>query len=352
MSDEVFKVVVIGASGYTGQELIRLLVMHPNVEIVGVTSRQEAGNSLSQVFPRLKGARVADELTFMHPDIDAVASTGASVAFLALPHGVASEFAKGLLGKGIRVIDLSADFRLRSAEAYEEFYGEAHPAPELLEKAVYGLPETYRDDIAAADLVASPGCYPTSILTPLIPLLRDGLVKPGSIVVSSLSGASGAGKKADTSLIFAEVNESLRAYGAPKHRHLSEIEQELSIAASEEILISFVPHLMPITAGIATTIFCAPSGHGENISSEVADSLNKAYSESAFVRILGEGKFADTKYVVRTNFVDVGWLVDSRTGRLILSSAEDNLGKGAGSQAIQSFNIMCGLPEESGLMNF
>jgi len=352
MSDEVIKVAVVGASGYTGQELIRLLVMHPNVEIVGVTSRQEAGNSLSKVFPRLKGAKVADELTFMQPVIDAVAATGASVAFLALPHGVASEFATGLLGKGIRVIDLSADFRLRSPSVYEEFYGEKHPAPELLEQAVYGLPETYRDEIAGADLVASPGCYPTSILTPLLPLLRAGLIKPASIVVSSLSGASGAGKKADTSLIFAEVNESLRAYGAPKHRHLSEIEQELTIAAGEEVKISFVPHLMPITAGIATTIFCAPSGDGESISSKVSDALNEAYSESQFVRILGEGKFADTKYVVRTNLVDVGWVVDSRTGRLILSSAEDNLGKGAGGQAIQSFNIMCGLPEESGLMNF
>ena len=352
MSEEVIKIAVIGASGYTGQELIRLLVMHQNVEIVGVTSRQEAGKPLSEVFPRLRGARVADELTFMAPNIDAIVETGASVVFLALPHGVASEFAAGLLDKGVRVIDLSADFRLRSPEIYEEFYGQPHPAPKLLDRAVYGLPEIYSEEIASADLVASPGCYPTSILTPLLPLLKANLVKPASIVVSSLSGVSGAGKKADTSLIFAEVNESLRAYGAPKHRHLSEIEQELSIAADETVKISFVPHLMPTTAGIATTIFCAPSGDGESISSEVGQVLEKAYSDSAFVRILGEGNFADTKHVVRTNFIDIGWVVDSRTGRLILSSAEDNLGKGAGSQAIQSFNLMCGLPEESGLMNF
>lgn len=346
------KTAVIGASGYTGQELLRLLVTHPDVELVSVTSRQEAGRPLADVFPRLAGAPGARDLAFMEPSIDAVVATGAQAAFLALPHGVASEFAVPLLERGLRVIDLSADFRLRDPGVYAEFYGHAHPAPELLARAVYGLPEFYRDEIAKADLVASPGCYPTSILVPLVPLLRAGLVKPGGIAVSSLSGASGAGKKAEASLLFAEVNESLRAYGAPKHRHLSEIEQELSFAAGEAMFVSFVPHLMPVTAGIVTTIFAEAAIDPAELSARVAETFAEAYAERTFVRVLGEGRFADTKNVVRTNFVDVGWVVDSRTGRLVLSSAEDNLGKGAGGQAIQSFNLMHGLPETRGLLQF
>jgi len=352
MEPERIKVSVVGASGYTGQELLRLLVGHPAVDLVAVTSRQEAGRPLASVFPRLSGAPAAEGLAFIEPDADAIAATGATVAFLALPHGVASEYALALLECGIRVIDLSADFRLRDPAVYAEFYGHEHPAPALLEKAIYGLPEFYRDEISKADLVASPGCYPTSILTPLVPLLRAGLVDAASIAVSSLSGASGAGKKADATLIFPEVNESLRAYGAPKHRHLSEIEQELSIAAGETVRISFVPHLMPITAGILSTIFCTASGDAATLSERVAAAYAGAYGDCPFVRVRGEGVFADTKNVVRTNFVDIGWVVDRRTGRLILTSAEDNLGKGAGSQAIQSFNLMHGLPETAGLLQF
>ena len=269
MISERIKVAVLGASGYTGQELLRLLAMHPSVELVSVTSRQEAGRPLVSVFPRLNGAPSVQELLFMEPEIGSILATGAKIAFLALPHGVASEFAVPLLENGIRVIDLSADFRLKSAAIYEEFYGHPHPAPELLKRAVYGLPEFYRNEIAVADLVASPGCYPTSVLVPLVPLLREGIIKSGGIAVASLSGVSGAGKKAETSILFAEVNESLRAYGAPKHRHLSEIEQELSLAAAEQVTISFVPHLMPVTAGIATTIFCEPAGKIDDLSARV-----------------------------------------------------------------------------------
>jgi len=352
MEKAAIQVAVVGASGYTGQELLRLLAMHPQVDLVSVTSRQEAGRLLSDVFPRLAGSPSIEGLKFMQPDVDAIAATGATAAFLALPHGVASEYAISLLEKGIKVIDLSADFRLRDPAIYAEFYGTEHPAPGMLEKAVYGLPEFYRDEIAGADLVASPGCYPTSILLPLVPLLEKRLIDLRTISVASLSSVSGAGKKADPSLLFAEVNESLRAYGAPKHRHLSEIEQELSIAAAEEVRISFVPHLMPVNAGIATTIFCQPVDGTESISDAVAETLEARYRESRFVRILGEGSFADTKHVIRTNFVDIGWVVDERTGRLIISSAEDNLGKGAGSQAVQSFNIMHGLNEDCGLLNF
>ncbi|MDF1814815.1 MAG: N-acetyl-gamma-glutamyl-phosphate reductase [Verrucomicrobiales bacterium] len=348
MSDQKIKVVVVGASGYTGQELLRFLIMHPGVELVAVTSRAEKGRLLTDVFPRFVGSPAVEGLKFVEPDIEQLAQTGAKYAFLALPHGVASEYAVPLLDKGFRVIDLSADFRLNSPEVYEEFYGEPHPAPQLLTEAVYGLVESKRDEIPGARLVASPGCYPTSVLTPLLPLVRKGIIKPESITVASMSGTSGAGKKAAVPFLFVEVNESIRAYGAPKHRHLSEIEQELSLAAGKEVKISFVPHLMPVTAGIATTIFAELTGDPASISKI----YKEAYGDCTFVRILGEGSFADTKYVVRTNFVDIGWVIDERTNRLIISSAEDNLGKGAGSQAIQCFNLMNGLPETAGLLLF
>lgn len=324
--------------------------MHPHVDLVGVTSREHAGKSLTEVFPRFRKSSAVGGLTFMMPDVEALVETGAKCVFLALPHGVASEFAMPLVERGLRVIDLSADFRLRDPAVYEEFYGAPHPNPEALAGAVYGLPEVHGEAIRNAKLVASPGCYPTSVLTPLIPLLKDGLIEPDSIAVSSLSGASGAGKKASTALLFVEINESLRAYGAPKHRHLSEIEQELSTAAGESVCISFVPHLMPVNAGIATTIFCSPKPGAD--SSAVAASLQAAYDDAAFVRVLGEGDFPDTKNVVRTNFVDIGWVFDERCDRLLLFSAEDNLGKGASSQGVQSFNLMFGLVETTGLENF
>ena len=208
------------------------------MELVCVTSRQNAGRSIGELFPRFSGA-AASGLKFIDPDADQVAATGAEVAFLALPHGVAAGYAEKLLEKGLRIVDLSADFRLNDPAVYEEFYGDTHPAPELLQEAVYGLPEIHREAIRDARLVAAPGCYPTSISLPLIPLLREKLIDPTSIVTCSMSGVSGAGRKADLSLIFCECNESVRAYGLPKHRHLSEIEQELSKAAGETVMLSF-----------------------------------------------------------------------------------------------------------------
>jgi N-acetyl-gamma-glutamyl-phosphate reductase len=277
--------------------------------------------------------------------MDLVAASGASVAFLALPHGAAADYATALLERGLRVIDLSADFRLRDPEIYEEFYGEPHPAPGLLDSAVYGLPEIHGEAIAPARLVASPGCYPTSILLPLIPLLREGLITPDSIVANSMSGVSGAGRKADLSLLFVECNESVRAYGLPKHRHLSEIEQELSLAAGQKTTITFIPHLIPVNSGICTTTTAILKGTLES----VEHALRSTYENCPFVRLLGRGACPDTKSVTRTNFIDIGWHLDERTGRLIMLSAEDNLGKGAGSQAVQSFNLMCGLDEATGL---
>jgi N-acetyl-gamma-glutamyl-phosphate reductase len=346
---ERVKTAIVGASGYTGMELLRLLLVHPHVELVAATSRQEAGKPIHAVFPRFRGAQAAS-LAFIEPDPDAIAATGAKVAFLALPHGVAAEIARALLERGLKVIDLSADFRLRDAAVYEEFYGHEHPAPDLLAEAVYGLPEVRPEAIASARLIASPGCYPTSILLPLLPLLREKLIDPATIVANSMSGVSGAGRKADLSLLFVECNESVRAYGLPKHRHLSEIEQELSIAAGESVVITFIPHLIPVNAGIHTTTTAKLT---EGVDPErVGRALEKAYSEAAFVRLLGRGGCPDTKNVTRTNFIDIGWQFDPRTGRILLLSAEDNLGKGAGAQAVQSFNRIFGLPEIAGLQNF
>jgi N-acetyl-gamma-glutamyl-phosphate reductase len=343
------KTAIVGASGYSGMELLRLLLGHPGVELVAVTSRQEAGRVLGEVFPRFRKAAGAD-LAFIEPDPDAIAATGAQAAFLALPHGVAAEIARELLARGLRVLDLSADFRLRDATVYQEFYGHAHPAPDLLGEAVYGLPEVRAEEIKAARLIASPGCYPTSILLPLLPLLRGNLIDPATIVANSMSGVSGAGRKPDLTLLFCECNESTRAYGVPKHRHLSEIEQELSLAAGEKVVISFIPHLIPVNAGIATTTTAKLRA---GVAAEaIGAALEAAYASQPFVRLLGKGGCADTKNVTRTNFVDIGWQYDPRTGRVILMSAEDNLGKGAGGQAVQSFNLMFGLSETDGLQNF
>lgn len=340
------KTAIVGASGYTGMELVRLLLGHPGVEVVATTSRQEAGRSLAQVFPRFAGLPGA-QLTFIEPDPDAIAATGAQVAFLALPHGVAAEIARALLERGLRVIDLSADFRLHDPAVYQEFYGHPHPAPDLLASAVYGLPEVRAEEIKGARLVASPGCYPTSILLPLLPLLRGQLIDPATIVAHSMSGVSGAGRKADLSLLFCECNESVRAYGLPKHRHLSEIEQELSLAAGQTVRLSFLPHLVPVNSGIATTTTATlREGIG---AADVGTALEQAYAACPFVRLLGQGMCADTKNVTRTNFIDIGWHHDARTGRVILTSAEDNLGKGAGGQAVQSFNLMSGFSETDGL---
>ncbi len=346
MSKQV-KTAVVGASGYTGMELLRLLLMHPNAEITCVTSRQYAGQQLGEVFPRYASAPGA-EVLFIEPDAAAIAATGAEVAFLALPHGVAAEYAAGLLEKGLKVIDLSADFRISDPEVYEEFYGAPHPDRELLKEAVYGLPEVRAEEIKKARLIASPGCYPTSITLPLLPLLEAGLIDPQSIVTCSMSGVSGAGKTGNVLFSYCESNESVRAYSVPKHRHLSEIEQELSIAAGEKVFMSFTPHLMPAHNGICTTTSAKLIGDADKVN----EVLTEAYKDARFVRLLGKGKPADTKNVTRTNHIDIGWEYDARTGRVILMSAEDNLGKGAGGQAIQSFNLMCGLDEAAGLLNY
>jgi len=340
-------VAVIGASGYSGTELLRLLLFHDQAEIVCLTSRQAAGRHLAEEHPRFRSLEKAESLIFVEPTMDNLKASGAKLAFLALPHGVAYEFAEPLLAEGWRVVDLSDDFRVADAAVYEAFRGVKHPAPQLLEQAVYGLPEIHRKAIKQTNLVACPGCYPTSMILPMVPLVREGVVKTDSICVASMSGVSGAGRKASVPLLYVECNESVRPYNIPKHRHLAEVEQELSRAAGEPVVISFTPHLVPITQGIATTIFVdATLGKG---SKDMRIALEDAYRNEPFVRLLDEGVLPDTKHVAGTNFIDIGWVHDSRTGRFVICSAEDNIGKGAASQAIQNFNLMHGMPETTGI---
>ena len=331
-------VAIIGASGYSGQELVRLLLRHPRVKISQFTSRQSAGKPVGDIFPRFRGQVDA---VFIEPDM---AKIKADVAFLALPHGVAAEFAVPLLKKGIKVLDLSADFRLKSAATYKEFYAHDHPAPDLLVQSVYGLPEIRRAEIRSAQLVACPGCYPTSILLGVMPALKKGLIKPGSIIASSMSGVSGAGRKAAEDYLFCECNESARAYSVPKHRHLSEIDQEISLLAGQPVAINFIPHLIPLNRGIESTIIADLTVKAEN----ALAIYREFYQGEPFVRVTDE--MPDTKNVESTNFCDISVRVDGRTNRLIVSSVIDNLTKGAAGQAVQCMNLVCGYEETLGLL--
>ena len=349
------KVAIVGASGYSGEELVRLLLTHPHVELNAVTSRQYAGQALVRVFPRFASRPGARTLHLSEPSPELLAKQ-ADVIFLALPHGIAAEFAIPLLKLGCRVIDLSADFRLKDAAVYKEFYGHDHPAPELLAKSVYGLPEVYRKEIKDASLIASPGCYPTSILLPTLPLVRAGLIHSHSIIADSLSGVSGAGRKAELDYLFCECNESVRPYSVPKHRHLSEIEEQLSLAAGVKVTIQFTPHLIPVNRGILTTLYMAPSVHfsdatgAAELGEEITACYESAYGNEPFVRLLNGSALPDTKNVLGTNVVEIAWRLDPRTGRLIVMSAEDNIIKGASGQAVQSMNILCGFTETAGLI--
>ena len=349
------KIGIVGASGYSGEELVRLLLRHPGAELAAVTSRQYAGQTVAQVFPKFANQPRAKELRFSEPKAELLAKA-AQLVFLALPHGVAAEFAAPLLELGCQVIDLSADFRLKDAATYKKYYGHDHPAPDLLKKAVYGLPELRRAEIKNAALIASPGCYPTSILLPLIPLLGAKLVKHSAIIADSLSGVSGAGRKLETDYLFAECNESVRPYALLNHRPLSEIEEQLAAVAGSEVVIQFTPHLMPVNRGILTTLYLTPGKHFANESemealrSEIAHAYQSSYGQEPFVRLLEGKSLPDTKNVVGTNSIEIAWRLDPRTGRLIVMSALDNITKGASGQAVQSMNILCGFPETDGLL--
>ena len=344
------KVGIIGASGYSGELLVKLLARHPHVQLTRVTSRQLGGKPVAEVMPFMRGQ--LDGLTFTNSDPAEVAASEEELYFLALPHGVAVEYAKPLVAAGKRVIDLSADFRLNSAALYKEYYGKDHPAPELLAAAPYVQPELERmcnrDEWKKAKLIACPGCYPTSILLPLAPLLKGGLVNPDGIVINSASGVSGAGKKATAEYSYCEKNESACAYGAPRHRHLSEIEEQLSCYAGVNIVLQFTPHLSPMRFGIETTIVAKAATTLDVLYAAWAAAYPKA--KTPFVSILPSGTFPETRFVVGTNRADFSAVYDPRTKNFIITSCIDNLWKGASGQAVQIMNLLYGFDETAGLL--
>ncbi len=341
----MIKVGIVGASGYSGEELVRILANHPNVKLACVTSRTLQGTPVEKVIPALRN-RLGD-LMFSHSDPQALANDAtADIFFLALPHGVAAEYVRALIQGGKRVIDLSADFRLNSPEIYREYYGHEHPDVELLREAPYVLPELANNSWKSARLIACPGCYPTSIQIPLIPLLRDGVIGSDRIVINSCSGVSGAGKKAAEDYLYCERNESMKAYGLPKHRHLSEIEEQLSLAAGDTVVVQFNPHLAPMHRGIATTITVAANGSIDDLYA----SWKKHYAGKPFVAVLPSGTQPDTRYVSGTNRVDISAVYDPRTKHFIITSAIDNLVKGASGQAVQIMNLWNGFSETAGLV--
>lgn len=337
------KVAVAGASGYTGAELLRLLLAHPGVEVVAVTSETYTGKPVTQALPALSGF---GDLTFEPLDANKLASR-AEIVFLALPHTASAAPAASLLEAGCRVIDLSADFRLREAGVYEKWYKVSHPIPHLITEAVYGLPEFHRDAIRQARLVAVPGCYPTGALLGLYPLVRAKQIDLDSVIVDAASGTSGAGRKLDLPLHFSEANENFKAYAVTAHRHTPEIEQELSRLGEREVVLSFTPHLAPMTRGILSTIYATLTPPVEV--ETVHDFFNHAYKGEPFIRVLSPGTFPETKQVWGSNYCDIGFAVDPRTSRVVVITAIDNLVKGAAGQAIQAMNLMVGVEETLGL---
>ena len=342
-SPEKVSVAIIGASGYTGVELARLLSIHPLAQLVAVTSRQYAGQPMSGVFPSLRG--ICD-LSFEEPDIAGICGR-AEIIFTAVPHKTAMLVAPEILAAGKKLIDLSADFRLRDAAVYEQWY-EPHSAADYLAEAVYGLPELYRDDIKKARLIANPGCYPTSIILGLAPLLRAGMIDTTTIIADSKSGTSGAGRGAVISSLYCEVADGFRPYKVGgSHRHIPEIEQELGKLHGGAVTITFTPHLLPVSRGILSTIYARPK---EEVSAdEIAGLYAAMYKREPFVRLLPPGNIPATQYVRGSNYCDIGFVLDRRAGRIIVMTAIDNIVKGASGQAVQNMNLLCGFPEHSGL---
>ena len=336
---------VIGASGYSGEELVRLLSRHPNVTLAAVTSRSLAGKPVADVMPALR--HLVGELEFTHSDpVELAARDDLDVFFLALPHGVASEYADPLFQAGKTVIDLSADFRLKSTAVYEQYYGQAHPAPHLLAAAPYVIPELADDQWNSASLIACPGCYPTSVQLPLVPLLKQGIVKPAGIVINSYSGVSGAGRTVAEDFIYCERNESMKGYGMPMHRHLSEIEEQLEKAAFADCIVQSNPHLAPMSRGISTTIVAKANGSLGNLYA----SWNATFTGKPFVNVLPSGSYPDTKHVTGTNRADISAVYDPRTDNFVITSVIDNLLKGASGQAVQLLNLKFGFAETAGLL--
>ncbi len=340
---------LVGVTGYTGMELTRILAGHPGLELVRATSRSEAGRTLAELYPYLSGPGDLGRmgaLTVTQPDPADLAKACALV-FLAVPHKTAQEIAAQLITKGVKVVDLSADFRLRDKATYEHWYATPHTEPKLLAEAVYGLPELYRADMAGARLIANPGCYPTSSILGLCPALEQGLIHTDDIVIDAKSGTSGAGRKASVGTLFCEVADTFRAYNLTRHRHTPEIEQEVSLLAGEPVALSFNTHLLPISRGILSTIYTRLKK--PMTLKEVHGLYAERYADEPLVRVLPIGTLPETRWVRGTMFCDIGLAVDERLGRLIILSAIDNLCRGASGQAVAGANLMLGLPEAQGL---
>lgn len=334
------KVGIVGGTGYTGAELLRLLVGHPNANVRVITSRSEKGVPVAQLYPNLRGLV---DLAFSEPDIDSLSSC--DLVFFATPHGVAQNIVPAMLATGTKVIDLSADFRIRDIAIWEHWYGQAHGAADLVPRAVYGLPEYNRKAIQDADLVACPGCYPTSVQLGLMPLLQAGCIDPTDLVANSASGVSGAGRQASIANLHTEVSDSFKAYAASGHRHLPEIEQGLSDMAGVDVNLTFVPHLLPINRGIHSTIYA-------NLTDKAADVqalFEQCYADEPFVDVLPAGSHPETRSVRGSNYCRIAVHRPGNGNKIVVLVVEDNLTKGASGQAIQCMNLMLQLPETAGL---
>lgn len=340
----MLRAAIVGASGYTGGELARLLCIHPSVTITAATSRQYDGKPLARIFPHL---RDRTDLTCRNLGVDEIIDL-ADLIFCAVPHKTAMDVVPSFLKAGKKVVDLSADFRIKDVTVYEQWY-QPHSAADLVEEAVYGLPEIFREEIRTARLVANPGCYPTSITLGLAPLMKSGLIDPATIIIDSKSGTSGAGRAAQVGTLFCEVTDGFRPYKVGGvHRHIPEIEQNLSALAGEPITVSFTPHLLPISRGILTTIYTDLKGQAGL--AEIYALYEQMFGEELFVRLLEPGSLPATQHVRGSNYCDISLNLDERTGRLIIVSAIDNIVKGASGQAVQNMNLMYGFDEDAGLL--
>lgn len=333
---------IVGATGYGGSELVRFLLHHSEVKIAWVSSRTYEGEPFSSVYPSyftlLDQVCVEERLNEYLDSID--------VVFFATPQGVcAKTITQETLDK-VKVIDLSADYRLQEVSIYEDWYGITHASPKLIEKAVYGLCEIEREKIRNTQLIANPGCYTTCSILTIYPLLKNQLIEHKTLVIDAKSGVSGAGRGANISSLYCEVNESMKAYGVATHRHTPEIEEQLSKVSKESIIVSFIPHLVPMTRGILVSAYATLK---EGVTSEMVDKAYQMYKEEAFVRVLPKGRLPETRFVRGSNYVDINYVIDQRTNRIIMFGALDNLVKGAAGQAIQNMNIMFGLKETKGL---
>jgi N-acetyl-gamma-glutamyl-phosphate reductase len=338
------RVGIVGASGYGGVQLVRLLTEHPNADLVFLGGDSSAGKPLSEIYPHLSHLSLGKIQSI---DIDAIAEQ-TDIVFLALPNGLALKMAPALVKKGCQVLDLSADYRFEHLPTYEQWYGGTHPDPDLAEQAVYGLPELYRDRISTASLIGCPGCYPTASLLAISPLLKQGLIEPNSVIIDAKSGTSGGGRQGKLNLLHAEAEGTLGAYGVARHRHTPEIEQICSALAGREVMVQFTPHLVPMTRGILATVYATLRDPGL-VTEDLLTIFNVFYRHSQWVKVLPSRVYPQTKWAWGTNLCYLGIEVDQRTGRVVVMSAIDNLIKGQAGQAVQCMNVMRGWPEETGL---